>query len=68
MGTHEVELGGVVVAGHEEVALVLVGRRIRRGGLCRRRQALEVELVRVPLAMDLRHDVLVVVIPGGRPQ
>lgn len=51
------------VTGHEQLALVLVGGRIRGGGLRRCRQTLEVELVRVPLPVDLRHDVLVVVIP-----
>ena len=54
----------MTVARHEELALVFVRRWIRSGWLRRRRQALEVELVRVPLAVDLRHDVLVVVIPG----
>ena len=63
VGRHEVELGRAVVA-HEEVALVLVGGRIG-GRLRSRRQAVEVELVRVPLAVHLGHDVLVVVVPAG---
>lgn len=63
MRTHEVELGGVVIAGHEEVRLVLVGGGVGGGRLRRCCQPLEVELVRVPLAVHLRHYVLVVVIP-----
>lgn len=60
----EVQLWAVVVAGHEEVRLVLVGWVARRGlrGL---RQPLEVELVGVSLSVHFRHDVLVVVVPVG---
>jgi len=66
MWTHEVQLCGVVVAGHEQVRLVFVGRWVRSGGLRRSRQPLEVELVCVPLPVHLGHDVLVVVIPAQR--
>lgn len=66
MWTHEVQLGRVVITGHEEVGLVLVGRRVRCGGLRRRCQPLEVELVSIPLAVHLRHDILVVVVPAQR--
>lgn len=62
-GWHEVELG-VAVARHEEVALVFVGRRVRRGRLRGRCQALEVELVGVPLPVHLGHDIFVVVVPA----
>lgn len=62
---HQIQLG-VAVTGHEELALVLVRRRVSRRRLCRGRQTLEIELVRVPLAVHLRHDVLVVVIPADR--
>jgi len=62
--THErAELGAVVIWCHEQVALVLVGgitgRRLSGG--C---QALEIELVRIPLAVHLGHYVFVVVIPA----
>ena len=63
MWTHKVQLRGMVVAGHEKVGLVLVGGRVRCGGLRRRRQSLEVELVGVSLPMHLGHDILVIVIP-----
>lgn len=63
---HEVQLG-MPVTGHEQLALVLVRRRIGRRRLRGGRQPLEVELVRVPLAVYLRHDVLVVVVPASRP-
>lgn len=62
---HQVQLG-VAVTGHEELALVFVRRRIGRRRLRRGCQPLEIELVRVPLAMHLRHDVLVVVIPANK--
>lgn len=64
---HQVQLG-VAVTGHEELALVFVRRRIGRRRLRRGCQPLEIELVRVPLAVHLRHDVLVVVIPQGPRQ
>lgn len=64
MWTHEVQLGGMVVAGHEEVGLVLVGGRVRCGGLRRRCQSLEVELVGVSLPVHLCHDILVIVVPA----
>jgi len=63
---HQVQLG-VSVTGHEQLALVLVSRRVGRCRLRRSRQTLEVELVRVPLAVHLRHDVLVVVVPASIP-
>lgn len=66
MGAHEVELGGGVVRRHEEVALVLVCCGVCAGGLGGRGQALEVELVGVALPVHLCHDVLVVVVSGGR--
>ena len=62
---HEVEFGGRVVGGHEDVALVLVGGCVGAGRLRGCSQALEVELVGVALAVHLRHYVLVVVVPGG---
>lgn len=61
----EVHLGGMVVTRHEEVRLIFVGGRICGRGLRRCRQALEVELIRVPLPVDLGHNVLVVVVPAG---
>lgn len=65
MGTHEgTELGAVVVRAHEQLALVLVTAGIAGRRLRRRCQALEVELVGVPLAVNFRHYVLVVVVPG----
>lgn len=67
MRTHERgELGAMVVRRHEQIALVLV-RRIA-GRLGGGRQALEVELVRVALAVHLGHDILVVVVSacGGK--
>jgi hypothetical protein len=54
-----------MIAGHEQVGLVFVGSRVGCGGLRRRRQPLEVELVGIPLAVYLGHYVLVVVIPVG---
>lgn len=60
---HQVELR-VTVARHEELALIFVRRWICSCWLSRRGQPLEVELVSVPLAMDLCHDVLVVVVPA----
>lgn len=62
---HQVQLG-MTVTGHEQLALVLVRRRIGSRRLRRGRQPLEIELVRVPLAVYLRHDVLVVIIPASR--
>jgi hypothetical protein len=60
---HEVEFARVVVVtGHEEVALVLVGGRVGGRWLRGRRQPLEVELVGVPLAMHFGHYVLIVVV------
>lgn len=56
----------VPVAGHKQLALILVRGWVRSCGLRRCRQTLEVELVRVPLPVDLCHDVLVVIIPGNR--
>ena len=52
----------VPIAGHEQLRLVLVGGRVGRRRLHRLRQSGEVELVRVPLSVHLRHDVLVVVV------
>lgn len=63
---HQVQLS-MTVTGHEQLALVLVRRRIGRRRLRRGCQTLEIELVRVPLAVHLRHDVLVVIIPANRP-
>jgi len=63
---HQVQLG-VTVTGHEELTLVLVRRWIGRRRLRRGCQPLEIELVRVPLAVHLRHDVLVIVIPANKP-
>jgi len=63
MRTHErAELGAVVIWCHEQVALVLVG------GIAGRRlssscQALEIEFVRIPLAVHLGHYIFVVVVP-----
>ena len=55
------ELSRVVVRAHEQIALVLI-RRITRRRLRGRSQALEIEFVGVPLAMNLCHYVFVVVI------
>lgn len=62
MGTHEVELCGWVVRRHKKVALILVGRGVCPRWLGGRCQALEVELVGIPLPMDFCHDVFVVII------
>lgn len=63
MRAHEVEFARVVVVtGHEEVALVLVGGRVCGRRLRGRRQSLEIELVGVPLAMHFGHYVLIVVV------
>lgn len=62
---HKVQLC-VPVTGHKQLALVFIRGWVRSRGLRRCRQALEVKLVRVPLPVDLRHDVLVVVVPGSR--
>lgn len=67
MGPHEAaQLGAVVVGTHEQLALVLVAAGVAGRGLGCRGQALEVELVRVPLTVHLRHYVLVVVVPETR--
>jgi len=63
MWAHEVQLGGMVVAGHEQVGLVLVGGRVRCGGLRRRCKSLEVELVGVSFPVHFGHDILVIVVP-----
>lgn len=69
VGPHrEVEFGTVVVTGHEEVRLILVGGGIGGGGLGGLGQSLEVELVRVALAVHFGHDVLVVVVSQGPAQ
>lgn len=54
----------MTITRHEELALVLVSRRVSRSRLGRGGQTLKVKFVRVPLSMDLGHDVLVVVIPA----
>jgi len=64
VGRHEVELCRMVIRTHEEVRLVFVCGGVSRRRLRRRREALEVEFVRVPLPVDFRHDILVVVIPA----
>ena len=64
MWAHEVQLGRMVVAGHEQVGLVLVGGRIRCGGLRRRCKSLEVELVGVSLPVQFGHNILVIVVPA----
>lgn len=61
MGTYEVQLWTMMIPGHEQIWLVLVGG-ICRCRLCRLRKSLEIELVRVPFTMHLGHYVLVVVI------
>ena len=60
------QLSAVMVGSHEQVALVLV--RVlagRLGGSC---QTLEVEFVRVPLAVHLGHDIFIVVVSAGGGQ
>ena len=61
-GGHEVQFGEPGEGDRGEVALELVDGLLRGGGLAHLRQAVEVELVRVPLAVHLGHDVLVVVV------
>lgn len=62
MRTHKrAELGAVMIWSHEQIALILIGGITGRR-LCGSRQALEVELVRVALAMHLGHDILVIVV------
>jgi hypothetical protein len=56
----EPELGGVLVAAGGDGGGLVALR------LARLHQRVEVELVRVPFAVDLGHDVLVVVVPGKR--
>lgn len=68
MGAHEVQLGGGVVRGHEQVALVLVSRGVGAGGLGGGGKTLEIELVGVAFPVHLGHDVFVVVIPEGREE
>ena len=62
----QLEVVGMVrvvgVAGQQEIRLVLVRRRVG-GRILRVAQSAPVELVRVALAVDLRHEVLVVVVP-----
>lgn len=61
VGTHEgAELSAVMVGGHEQVALIFV--RVFTGRLGGRGQTLEIELVRIPFSMHLRHDIFVVII------
>ncbi len=68
MRTHEVEFGGVMVAGHEQILLVFVCRRVCRVRLHGLSQAGKVKLVGVALAVDFSHDVLVVVVAQGPAQ
>ena len=76
VGVHEVKLGTVwvvrrvvgVVGRHENVLLVLVGRRVCGGRLHGLGQPGEVELVSVSLAVHLGHDVLVIVVAQGSAQ
>ena len=68
MGAHEVEFGGRVVRRHEQVTLVLIRCWVCAGGLCGGGETLEIKLVGVSLAVNLGHDVLVVVIPGRRKE
>ena len=63
MRAHEVQLGRMVVAAHEQIGLVFVRRRVCTRRLRRCSQTLEVELIRIPLAVNFGHDVLVVVVP-----
>lgn len=68
MRTHEAaELSAVMVGAHEQLALVLVAAGVAGRRLRGRRQSLEVELVRVPLPVYLRHDVFVVVVSEMEP-
>lgn len=62
MRTHERgQFCSVMVGRHKQIALVLVGWIA--GRLSSGRQTLEVELVGVPLAVHLGHNVLVVIVP-----
>lgn len=63
MGREIIQSGGGVSRHPKHVVLISVGGGIRRGrchSLCK---ANEIELVSVPFAMDLCHDILVVVVP-----
>ena len=65
MRTHEgAEFGAMMIWCHEEIALVFVGgvagRRLRS-----RCQSLEIKLISIPLAMHLRHYVLIIIISAN---
>ena len=69
MSTHEVHFGLVAVVGLDVRHLSLVlNPAVGRVVLVRLRDALEVELVGVALAVHLGHDVLVVVVAQGAAQ
>lgn len=61
-GTHEVQFGNPGEWNRWEVPLKLVDGLLRGGRLAHLRQAVEIELVGVALAVDFGHDVLVVVV------
>ena len=63
MRTHQIYLRrAVVVRRHEQLRLVLVGGRVGRCRLHRLRKPGEVVAICVPFTMNLRHDVLVVIV------
>lgn len=61
-GSHQVQFGDSRERDGWEVTLELVDGLLRGGRLAHLRQAVEVELVGVPLAVHFGHDVLVVVV------
>lgn len=61
-GGHEVQFRNAREGDGGKVPLKLVDGLLRGGGLAHLRQAVEVELVSVSLAVDFGHDVLVVIV------
>lgn len=61
-GSHEVQFGDSGEGNRWEVTLKLVDGLLRGGRLAHLRQAVEIKLVGVALAVDFGHDVLVVVV------
>lgn len=61
-GSHEVQLGDPREGDRGEVTLKLVDGLLRGGRLAHLRQAVEIKLVGVPLAVDFGHDVFVVIV------
>lgn len=61
-GSHEVQFGNPGEGDRGEVTLKLVDGLLRGGRLAHLRQAVEIKLVGIPLAVDFGHDVFVVVV------